>query len=57
MWFEWDGQVLHFTHTTQRQKYRNVTSNPAVSVSVVDPDNPYRYLGVRGVVADIAANV
>lgn len=25
----------------------------AVSVSVIDPDNPYRYLEVRGVVADI----
>src|SRR5690349_14245482 len=25
MWFEWDGTHLRFTHTTKRQKYRNVT--------------------------------
>lgn len=52
MWFEWDGEVLRFTHTTQRQKYRNLKANPAVAISVIDPDNPYRYLEVRGIVKD-----
>lgn len=52
MWFEWDGEVLRFTHTTQRQKYRNLKANPAVAISVIDPDNPYRYLEVRGIVED-----
>lgn len=53
MWFEWDGEVLRFTHTTRRQKYRNLKSNPAVALSVIDPDNPYRYLEVRGLVEDV----
>lgn len=53
MWFEWDGEVLRFTHTTQRQKYRNLKANPAVAISVIDPDNPYRYLEVRGLVEDV----
>lgn len=48
MWFAWDGEVLRFTHTTKRQKYRNVTGHPQVALSIVDPDNPYRYLEVRG---------
>lgn len=56
MWFEWDGEVLRFTHTDQRQKYRNVKHNPAVAMSIIDPDNPYRYLEVRGVVEDIVAD-
>lgn len=53
MWFDWDGSRLRFTHTTKRQKYRNVTANPAVAMSIHDPDNPYRYLEVRGVVEEI----
>ncbi|CDO08949.1 PPOX class F420-dependent oxidoreductase [Mycolicibacterium cosmeticum] len=53
MWFVWDGELLRFTHTTKRQKYRNVTANPAVAMSVIDPDNPYRFLEVRGVVEEI----
>ncbi len=54
MWFSWDGELLRFTHTTKRQKYRNITANPAVAMSIIDPDNPpYRYLEVRGVVEEI----
>jgi PPOX class probable F420-dependent enzyme len=48
MWFDWDGELLRFAHTTRRQKYRNVQSNPRVAMSISDPDNPYRYLEVRG---------
>jgi PPOX class probable F420-dependent enzyme len=53
MWFDWDGDVLRFTHTSKRQKYRNVTAHPQVAMSVVDPDNPYKYLEVRGEVTQI----
>ena len=53
MWFDWDGERLRFTHTAKRQKYRNVRSHPQVAVSIADPDNPYRYLEVRGEVEDI----
>ena len=53
MWFAWDGELLRFTHTNKRQKFRNVSANPAVAMSIIDPDNPYRYLEVRGVVEEI----
>ncbi|MCM3882062.1 PPOX class F420-dependent oxidoreductase [Frankia sp. R82] len=53
MWFSWDGEFLYFTNTTVRHKYRNVTTNPQVAVSINDPDQPYRYLEVRGVVERI----
>lgn len=49
MWFTFDGQAIRFTHTTTRQKYRNLAANPAFAMSVTDPDRPYRYLEVRGV--------
>jgi PPOX class probable F420-dependent enzyme len=50
VWFEWDGTHLSFSQTTGRQKYRNVRKDPHVALSIVDPENPYRYLEVRGVV-------
>ncbi|QYN38625.1 PPOX class F420-dependent oxidoreductase [Pseudonocardia sp. DSM 110487] len=53
MWFSWDGEFLRFTNTTTRQKYRNVTAEPRIAMSVNDPDKPYRYLEVRGTVERI----
>ncbi|HEY4021463.1 MAG TPA: PPOX class F420-dependent oxidoreductase [Pseudonocardiaceae bacterium] len=53
MWFGWDGELIRFTNTTTRQKFRNVETNPHVSISIVDPDRPYRYIEVRGVVTRI----
>jgi len=48
MWFSWDGTFLRFTNTTRRRKHRNVTEEPRVAISVNDPEQPYRYLEVRG---------
>ena len=48
MWFEFDGENLRFTHTTKRAKFRNLQHNPAMSFSIMDPDNPFRYLELRG---------
>ena len=48
MWFAWDGARVRFTHTTTRQKYRNLLSEGRVSFHVQDPEHPYRTLEVRG---------
>lgn len=48
MWFEFDGASIRFTHTTTRAKYRNLQRNPSMSFTVYDPENPYRYIEVRG---------
>ena len=53
MWFLWDGTHIKFTHTTERQKYRNIQHDPRVSISIVDSDNPYTYAEFRGVVERI----
>jgi len=53
VWFDWDGRYLRFSQTTRRQKYRNLRRDPRLAVSIVDPDNPYRSLEPRGVVARI----
>jgi PPOX class probable F420-dependent enzyme len=53
MWFEWDGSHIRFTHTSKRAKYRNLQSNPSMTLLVIDPDIPQRYLEVRGELAEI----
>jgi PPOX class probable F420-dependent enzyme len=54
VWCDFDGQHVIFNSARGRQKDRNVRSNPHVSLAVVDPDNPYRYLEIRGTVVEIS---
>jgi PPOX class probable F420-dependent enzyme len=53
MWFAWDGQRARFSHTSTRQKYRNLLADGRVSFHIQDPDNGYRTLEVRGRVESI----
>jgi PPOX class probable F420-dependent enzyme len=48
VWFDWDGSAIRFSQTTTRQKLKNVEREPRVALSSLDPENPYRYLEVRG---------
>ncbi|MEQ4719431.1 PPOX class F420-dependent oxidoreductase [Nonomuraea sp. B19D2] len=50
VWTIWDGEHLRFTTTMDRRKYRNVMEHPQVAVSINDPEKPYRYVEIRGVV-------
>lgn len=53
VWFGWDGEHVKFSQTKTRQKYRNVNREPRLALSIVDPENPYRYLEIRGEVERI----
>jgi PPOX class probable F420-dependent enzyme len=53
VWFGWDGEYLRFSQTTSRQKVRNVEDEKRVALSIVDEQNPYRYIEIRGDVVDI----
>jgi len=53
MWFDYDGQTVRFTHTTRRAKYRNLQHNPSMSLLLTDPDNPLRYVELRGRLVEI----
>ncbi len=50
MWFGWDGARIRLTHTSTRQKFRNLRAEPRVALSITDPADSQRYLEVRGVV-------
>lgn len=53
VWFDWDGEHVRFSQTTTRQKYHNVQREERVAISILDPENPYRYLELRGELVDI----
>ncbi|MGW9629081.1 PPOX class F420-dependent oxidoreductase [Agromyces sp. NPDC055520] len=55
MWFEFDGetQTIRFTHTSKRAKFRNLQANPRMTLEVLDPENPLRYVEVRGRLAEV----
>jgi len=48
VWFLYDGEHLRVSTTADRQKHRNVTRDPRVALTIVDPARPLRYLEVRG---------
>lgn len=53
VWYDAAGGQLLVSTGTDRQKYRNIQRDPRVSVSILDPDDSYRYLEVRGRVVEI----
>ena len=53
VWYDWDGEHVLFSQTTERQKLRNFRRDPRVALSIADPDNPYRYLEIRGTVVAV----
>jgi PPOX class probable F420-dependent enzyme len=53
VWFEYDGTFFRVNSAKGRVKDRNMRRNPEVALSIVDPDNPYRYVGVMGRVTEI----
>ncbi|GAA3726126.1 PPOX class F420-dependent oxidoreductase [Salinactinospora qingdaonensis] len=53
VWVDWDGEFVKFSQTPARQKYRNIQRDSRIALSAHDPDNPYRYLEIRGRVEKI----
>ena len=52
VWFGWDGALLSFSQTKARQMYKNLHKDNRISLSIVDPSNPYRYMEIRGKVVE-----
>jgi len=53
MWIDWDGEHILTSSTVGSVKGKHLRTNPQVSVSAVDRDDPWRYVIVRGRVTDI----
>jgi PPOX class probable F420-dependent enzyme len=53
VWCELAGGRVVVNSAKGRQKDRNLRRDPRVALSLQDPENPYRYLEVRGRVIEI----
>src|SRR5438874_13621148 len=53
VWCDLEADYVVFNSAKGRQKDKNVRRDPRVAISIVDPDNPYRYLEIRGRVVEI----
>src|ERR1700733_14950322 len=48
VWIDLEGDELVFNTAKGRAKYANLRKNPNVAVSIVDPDDQYNVVVVRG---------
>jgi PPOX class probable F420-dependent enzyme len=53
VWFDFDGTNVLVNTARGRVKHRNLQRNPRVALSIFDPDNPYRYIGIQGRVREM----
>jgi PPOX class probable F420-dependent enzyme len=52
VWFIYDGAQVLLSVRPETNKYRNLRANPAVAISISDPERPDRYLELRGTVTE-----
>ena len=53
VWFEYDGKNILINSAKGRVKDKNMRRDPRVGIDILDPDNPYRHLSIRGRVVEI----
>jgi PPOX class probable F420-dependent enzyme len=53
VWVDFDGTYVVVNSEQKRRKVRNIKRDPRVALSVMDPDNPYHYIEVRGRVIEV----
>ena len=48
VWFSTDGEYILINTNQGRVKDKNMKARPRVAMTIQDPNDPYRYLGIRG---------
>ena len=56
LWVDLDGDDLLFNTAKGRVKARHIEHDPRVAVSVIDPDDTYNVVALRGTVVDITTD-
>jgi PPOX class probable F420-dependent enzyme len=51
VWVDYAGGLIRINTAKGRVKARNLKPGARVALSIMDPDNPYRYIQIRGRVA------
>ena len=53
VWIDFDGEHILVNSATGRVKDKNLRRDGRVALSILDPDNPYRYIAILGEVAEV----
>src|SRR4051812_8659470 len=53
VWFDYANGVIRVNSAKGRTKTRNMKAGASVALSIMDPDNAYRYMQIRGKVARV----
>jgi PPOX class probable F420-dependent enzyme len=48
VWFDYKDGLVRVNTAKGRVKARNLKKGAAVALAIIDPDNPYRYVQIRG---------
>jgi PPOX class probable F420-dependent enzyme len=48
VWVDWDGEYVLLNTLRSRAKLRNVERDPRVELSVVNSENPYQHVRIKG---------
>jgi len=52
VWFLWDGEYILLSVRPVTKKYKNLRNDPHIAISMLDPENPYHYVEIRGEVVN-----
>jgi PPOX class probable F420-dependent enzyme len=50
VWIDYEGDHLRINTARGRQKEKNLARDARVSIMFVDPENPFRWMEIRGIV-------
>jgi PPOX class probable F420-dependent enzyme len=56
VWFDYTNGKIRVNSAKGRVKTRNMTEGAPVALSILDSDNPYRYIQIRGKVSHVTEN-
>jgi PPOX class probable F420-dependent enzyme len=56
VWFGYEGGKLAVNTALGRTKAKNMKQGASVALAIIDPDDPYRYVQVRGRVARVTTD-
>jgi PPOX class probable F420-dependent enzyme len=56
VWVDYDGTHVLINTAKGRVKAKNLAREPRVALSVADPENGYRYIGIQGRVVEMTEN-
>lgn len=53
VWVDYDGRHILINSAKGRVKDKNMRRDPRIGLDLIDPENPYRHVSIRGRVVDI----